>query len=254
MCIVVLSKNVIGKYYDTNSLIHNMNPIIKIICLFIFIILSFFSFNFYFNLFIFILIILLILLSNVPFNYYFNSIYNVKFLLLFIFVINILFNNGFYVAFILVMRIIFTLLYSMLILYTTKIDEIIFGLQCFFSPLKFFKIPVNKMAFSIGLALKFMPELILSFNKVLKGYYNKGIYLENLNFKNKIDLIKNMIISVFIVSIKKADMLADVMEIRLYDVDNYKINFSFIIHILDIFILLIHVMLLLLVIRIEVFL
>jgi len=254
MCIVVLNKVVVGKYYDTNSLIHNMNPIFKIICTLLFVIFSFFSFDLYFNLMILFLLVILLLLSNVPIKNYFKSIYGIKWLILFIFIINLIFEKDIYIVFILSLRIILVLLYSMMILYTTKNDDIIYGLERVFGFLKIFKIPVNKMAFSIGLALRFIPDLLLSANRVLKSYSNKCIYFDSLKLKDKFDLLKNMINSVFILSIKRADLLSDSMEVRLYDVDNYKSNNKYNINYFDIFVFIIHLMLLVLVVRNEVFL
>jgi len=253
MCIVVLNKVVIGKYYDTNSLIHNMNPILKIICTLLFTVFSFFSFDLYFNLIILFLLAILLLLSNVPMKNYFKSICGIKWLVLFIFVINLIFEKNIYIAFILASRIVLILLYSMMILYTTKNDEIIYGLQRVFGFLRIFKIPVSKMAFSIGLALRFIPDLLLSINRVLKSYSNKGIYFDSLKLKDKFDLLKNMINSVFVLSIKRADLLSDSMEVRLYDVNNYKVNNKYFINYFDIFIFLIHLVLLILIIRNEVF-
>ena len=142
----------------------------------------------------------------------------------------------------------------MMIIYTTKQDNIIYGLQKTFSPLKLIKIPVNKMAFSIGLALRFIPDLILSFNRILKSQINRGIYYNDLEIKDKVDLLKVSIIPIFTLSIKKADMLSDSMEVRSYDVDkcNIKVRDKF--NYFDILILLLHISIFVLIIKEGVFL
>lgn len=252
MCIEVLNK-VLGSFYNIDSLIHNMNSTVKIICTILFAIFSFLSFNFYINLLIIILLFLLILMSNVPIKFYLKSILNIKWFLLFIFIINFIFERNIYVCSILVLRVIYVLLYTMMLLYTTKQDNIIYGLQNTFSPLRLVKVPVNKMAFSIGLALRFIPDLILSFNRILKSQVNRGIYYTDLKIKDKIDLLKVSIVPIFTLSIKKADMLSDSMEVRLYDINkcNVKVKDKF--NYFDILILLVHIAMLILIIRKGVF-
>lgn len=249
----MLNKVVIGSFYDTNSLIHNMNSIVKIICTIIFAISSFLSYNFYINILIMTLLVLMILLSRVPITIYLKTILNIKWFLLFVFIINIIFERNLYISLILTLRIIYVLLYTMILIYTTKHDEIIFGLQKTFYPLKLIGVPVNKMSFSIGLALRFIPDLINSFNRILKSQINRGIYYKDLNLKHKIELLKVSIVLMFILSIKKADMLSDSMDVRLYDINNcvfFKKNkFNY----FDLLIILIHVAMFILIIKKEVF-
>jgi len=252
MCIEVLNRT-IGSFYPTFSLIHKMNSTIKIICTLLFAIFSFLSFDFYINLLIIILLILLLLLSNVPITLYLNNILNIKWFLLFIFIINFIFERNIYVCFILILRVVYVLLYTMMLIYTTKQDNIIYGLQKTFSPLKLIKVPINKMAFSIGIALRFIPDLFSNFNRIIKSQMNRGIYYNDLKIKNKIDLLKINIISMFTLSIKKADMLSDCLEVRLYDIDKCNIKVKDKFNYFDILILLLHIVLFILIIRKGVF-
>lgn len=249
----MLNKVNIGRFYDTKSLIHSMNSTIKIICTIMFAIFSFLSYNLYINLLIIALLVLMILLSKVPIILYLKSIFSIKWFLIFIFIINIIFEHNLYIALLISLRIIYVLIYTMMLIFTTKQDDIIFGLQKTFSPLKILNIPINKMAFSVGLALRFIPDLLASFNRILKLQVNKGIYFKDLKFKDKIDLIKISVISMFTLSIKKADSLSDSMEVRLYNIDNYRCYIKGKFEYFDLLVILVHVMLFILIIREEVF-
>lgn len=247
MYIEVLN-NVVGKYYDTDSLVHKMNSFIKILNTLIFVILTFFTYDLKINILIFIFAILFILSSNVPIKLYLGNIYKLKYFLLFIFLINFLIDKNAYVALILCFRIIIVIIYSMMLLYTTKQDELIKGLQILFKPLKVFKLPVNQIAHTIALSIYFIPTLIKQYEKVRKSQNNKGIYYNKLNIKNKIEVLSLTIDSMFKQAIKKADNISDSMEIRFFNY-NQEIKSKFSIYYFDIFSILIHVALLILVIK-----
>ncbi|MEG2322705.1 MAG: hypothetical protein RSB71_04430, partial [Bacilli bacterium] len=61
----MLNKVMIGRYYSISSRIHQMNPLAKIICTLLFIIMSFMSNNLYFNLIILFLLIIMLLNTKV---------------------------------------------------------------------------------------------------------------------------------------------------------------------------------------------
>lgn len=249
----MLDKISIGSYYDSDSLIHKMNSTIKIICTLIFALFSFFSYDLVINLLIISLLSILILLSRIPIKFYIISVLKIKWFLIFIFIINFIFEKNLYISFILVLRVIYVLIYTMMILYTTKQDYIIYGLQKTFSPLKLIKVPVNKMAFSIGLALRFIPNILNMASRILKSQINRGIYYKNLKFKDKIEILKSSIIPMFTLSMKKADIVSDVMELRLYDFNSNNLYIKTKINYFDIFVLVIHLMLLFLTIKKGVF-
>ena len=241
----MLNEIVIGKYYDTNSLIHRMNSFIKILSTIIFVIIMFLSFDYRINLLIFVFMALFILISNIPIRLYLKNVFSMRWFLLFIFLINFIVYKDRYISFILCFRIVGTLLYTMMLLYTTKQDDLVSGLQILFKPLSIFKVPVNKMAHSIVLALTFIPVFLEQYNKVIKSQINKGVYYKNLSVKNRLEVLGCIIVSIFTLGIKKSDTLSDSMEIRLFDFNKCD-KFSFKINYFDVLVILIHIALLIL--------
>ena len=221
----MLNKIMIGRYYPINSLVHKMNPLAKIICVLLFIIMSFLTFDIRFNAMLFVLLMLMVCNTKVPFDIYFKTLFSIKWLLLFILIINLIVGSNLSVTIITMFRLIFVVLYTSILTLTTPPTEITYGLEKLFLPLKLIGIPINKMALSISLALRFIPTIIDQGNKIIKSQASRGIDYYNSNLKGKILAIKSLIIPMFVLSIKKADDLADSMEVRLYNVNSKRINF-----------------------------
>lgn len=202
-----------------------MNPLAKIICILLFIIITFLTSNTQFYIVITFLLVLMILNTQVPLKTYFKTIYSIKWLLLFILIINLIFKTNLEFTIISIARIIFIVLYTSILTLTTPPTEITYGLEKLFIPLKIIGIPVNRMALSISLALRFIPTIIDQGNKILKSQASRGIDYYNSNIKGKLLAVRSLIIPIFILSIKKADDLADSMEVRLYNIDAKRNNF-----------------------------
>lgn len=221
----MLNKIMIGRYYPVNSQVHKMNPLAKIICILLFVVMIFFTYDIKFNIVISILVILMLLNTKVPIKIYFKTILSIKWLLLFIFIINLILGFNLQVTIITVLRLVYIVLYTSILTLTTPPTEITYGLEKFFSPLRLIGIPVNKMALSISLALRFIPTIIDQGNKIIKSQASRGIDYYNSNLQGKILALKSLIIPIFVLSIKRADDLADAMEVRLYNINNKRTNF-----------------------------
>lgn len=221
----MLNKIMIGRYYPVNSQVHKMNPLAKIICILLFIVMIFFTYDIRFNVIISVLLILMLLNTKVPMKIYIKTILSIKWLLLFILIINLILRTNLQVTIITALRLVYIVLYTSILTLTTPPTEITYGLEKFFSPLRLIGIPVNKMVLSISLALRFIPTIIDQGNKIIKSQASRGIDYYNSNFRGKILAIKSLIIPIFVLSIKRADDLADAMEVRLYNINNKRTNF-----------------------------
>ena len=221
----MLNKIMIGRYYPVNSQVHKMNPLAKIICILLFIVMIFFTYDIRFNVIISVLLILMLLNTKVPMKIYIKTILSIKWLLLFILIINLILRTNLQVTIITALRLVYIVLYTSILTLTTPPTEITYGLEKLFSPLRFIGIPVNKMALSISLALRFIPTIIDQGNKIIKSQASRGIDYYNSNLQGKILAIKSLIIPIFVLSIKKADDLSDAMEVRLYNINDKRNNF-----------------------------
>ncbi len=224
-----MSNNLIlGRYYPVKSFIHSMNPLSKVICLFIFVIMNLISNSILFRILLLVLNVLIVYLSNVPTMVYLKSLSKMKIFLIFIFIINIIFGVNIITNILMVIKIVLLVNYSSILTLTTPPTEITYGLEMFLKPLNKLKIPVNKVSLSISLALRFIPTIFDEATKILKSQASRGVDYYNSDLKGKIEAVKTMIIPMFKLSLKRADIFADAMEVRLFSFDkrrtNYRIN------------------------------
>lgn len=248
-----MSHNImIGKYYPITSKVHQMNPLSKIICVILFILMTFVSTTIELNLFLCGLTLLIMILTNIPLKLYYKSLKSLKLLIIFIIIINLIFKISLENTIVMIIRLCLVVIYTSILTLTTPPTEITYGLEKLFSPLKLIKVPVNQMALSITLALRFIPNIIDQAHKILKSQASRGIDYQNTNLKGKILAIKSMLVPMFILTVKKADDLALSMEIRLYNLHSTRTNFR--IHrwkAFDTYLVIIHVLILLVIIKKE---
>jgi len=221
----MLNNLVLGRYYNTNSKIHDMHPLSKIMCTLLFIIMLFLCNNLKGMLLLIVLALVSIEFSSIPRSIYYKTIKSLKYILIFIVIINLIFKVDIIVTIISIIRLVLIVIYTSILTLTTPPTEITYGLELFLSPLKIIKIPVNKIALSIALALRFIPTIIDQGNKILKSQASRGIDYYNSNLNGKFMAIKAMIIPMFILTLKRADDLADAMAVRLYNVNSKRTNF-----------------------------
>lgn len=212
----------IFRYINTNSIIQKINPLNKLLTLIIFTIISITSNNLIEHILLIIYIFILILLSKVKMNKYLKSMKSLIYLLIPIFIINILCKIDIILSITNIFKIIEIFIYSSLITLSTTTNELLYSLDKLLIPLKILKINTKKIIFILTLSIKFIPIVIEEFNKIIKGLISKGIK------KNKILVLKAIIIPTYSLLIKKADLLADELELKLYNynikIDNYNWN------------------------------
>ena len=221
----MLNNLVLGRYYNSNSKIHSMNPLSKIICTLIFVIMVFICNDIKLMLLLSLLAFLFTEFSKVPRSIYLKTIKSLKFILIFILVIDLIFKVDIIVTIINMLRLVTVVIYTSILTMTTPPTEITYGLEQLLSPLRLIKIPVNKIALSISLAFRFIPTLIDEGNKILKSQASRGVDYYNSNLKDKFTAIMSMIIPMFVITLKRADDLADAMTVRLYNINARRTNF-----------------------------
>ena len=221
----MLNNIMIGRYYPIRSKIHNMNPLAKTICILLFLILSFLSTDIVVNVIITGIIVLIMGLTHIPLKVYIKSLYGLRYLIIFILLINLLMGTNIITVTIMLMRLVSLVLYTSILTLTTPPTEIAYGLEELFKPFKYIGVPVAKMALSISLALRFIPTIIDQANKILKTQASRGIDYHNSHLKGKLVALRAMLLPMFILSFKRADALADAMEVRLYSFNTKRTHY-----------------------------
>lgn len=216
----------IGKYIPVNSMIHNMNAISKIVCLILFLVMLFIN-DIILLILLTCLTIIMMILSKVPLKLYLRSVSSLKVLIIFMVIINFIFHGSWYVTITAIVKIVLALIYTMILTYTTSKSEITYGLEKVFSPLRIFKVPVKQLSLSLTLALRFIPTIFEQTEKIMKSQASRGIDFNHSNLRGKIVAISSMMVPMFILTSRKSDVVADVMEVRLYDNSVNRTNYRF---------------------------
>ena len=242
-------KNILGKYQPENTIIHRLDPRLKLIGLIIFIVAVFLPYGITTStmsreymtiavLLVFLVFLFLIsLIAKVSLLTIFNQLKLLWFMIVFLLIFNIFFptritensevafNLGnveiYYYTIVnisyILLRLILVMFASLIYSVTTKPTEITTGLEFIFAPLKLVKVPVNKFAMSLSLALRFVPTLFETANRIIKAQASRGVDFNHGKFKEKLKATTTLIIPLFIICFLTSSSLADALEARGYN-------------------------------------
>ena len=221
----------LGQYYPADSVIHKLDPRVKLFGTLIYII-SLFVFK---GLPAFILaaifLVVLIKLSKVPFSYMVKGLKTIVLSMLFAAVFNLFLTPGtklvsFWIftityeglknAVVMMVRLIFLIIGTSLMTLTTTPNELTDGLEKALSPLKYIKVPVHEIAMMMSIALRFIPILIEETDKIMKAQMARGADFEHGNLIQKAKNMVPLLVPLFVSAFRRANDLAMAMEARCY--------------------------------------
>ena len=223
----------IGQYYPVDSVIHRLDPRVKLMGTLLYIVSLFLFDSFWGYLLVLLFLSSVIIASKVPFSYISRGLKGIVFLLLFTVGFNILLTKGEHViikwwiftisqeglkqgAF-MGLRIILLILGSSLMTFTTTpkalTDGIEKGLGCFNK----IKVPVHEIAMMMSIALRFIPILLEETDKIMKAQTARGADFESGNLLTKAKAMIPIFVPLFISAFRRANDLAMAMEARCYN-------------------------------------
>lgn len=212
-----------SNYYSISSLIHEMNPIIKILCSLIFILIICLAKTIWLNCILLVLLFINIILTNIPIKVYLNIIKKSIFFIVFIFLINYLFNINLYANIIICIKFLEVIIYTCLVSITTKPLYIVKSINIMFSPLKFIGIPVYYISFFILYMFQYISNLFDVSRLIGKAQKSRG----NMSIFSK---IKYKSIPLFVINKRNNKKLKNSMDIKIYDINwqkNHSMKFKF---------------------------
>lgn len=220
----MLDRIVIGKYYPTKSIIHSLNPLTKIICLFISLFTMIVNSNFINTIILIILTVGLYFISHLPIKILRNVICSLFPLHLVIFIISLIMTKNLVLPIILILDIIIIIINLMIITMTTSLTEITYGLEKFFKPLKKFKIRPSELSLKITNFIRFIPMYLDSKDRLIMKLHNHNLDINLLDFKFKIKTSLGIRIKAFKLARKQLEQTTKMMNIRLYSIKEYRTN------------------------------
>lgn len=221
----MLNNFFLGKFYDMPSTISKLNPLSKMISTLIFVIMAVLVKDIRLSIALFSFVFVLILNTKIPLRVYFKTIWSLKILILFMIIINLVLGVDYTIIIVTILKIINIVLYTSVLTLTTSPLLLAKGIEIILSPLNKLKLPVKNMALSFTLAMRFIPTIVNEANKILKSQASRGVDFYSKDIKNKMVAVKNLLIPMFNLSLKRADDLSLIMEVRLFDLDEKRTNY-----------------------------
>ncbi len=227
-------KNVaLGQYYPAESVLHRLDPRIKIILTVLYIVCSFLCKNVLSFALLLLSAILLILVGKIPLKVVLRGLRPVLIILIFTAVLNIFWTDGehllfgwrfveiyaeglYSAAFIMIRIIALIVGTSMLLTYTTTPIALTDALEDVLSPLKKIRVPVHEFAMMMTIALRFIPTLVEETDKIMTAQKARGAAFSNGGLLQRAKALIPIIIPLFVSAFNRAGDLAIAMECRCY--------------------------------------
>ena len=213
----------LGQYFPGNSLLHKMDPRMKLMLTLCFIVLVFLPQNWWGLLAVGLFLALVIGLSRLPFRLMWRSTKPVLFLVTFTAILNVLYvsegttlvkwgflhvtTGGLQSAGFIAVRIICLILGSSLL--TDAIERLL-------SPLKVIKVNPHELAMMMTIALRFIPTLMEETDKIMSAQKARGADMESGGLVQRVKALVPILIPLFVSSFRRAYDLAMAMECRCY--------------------------------------
>lgn len=221
----------LGQYYQTESVIHRLDPRVKLVGTICYIISLFLVNNVWGYLAAALFLAAMIKLSNVPFKFMVKGMKAIMFLLMLTVVFNVFLTpgepllsiwkltitkEGLRLAVMMAVRLTFLIIGSSIMTLTTTPNNLTDGMENLMNPLRKFKVPVHEIAMMMSIALRFIPILMEETDKIMKAQIARGADFESGNIIKKAKALVPLLVPLFISAFRRANDLAMAMEARCY--------------------------------------
>lgn len=228
---IMLRDITLGQYYQTESVIHKMDPRVKLGGTILYIISLFCFQNFLGYILAGLFLAAVIKLSKVPFRFMVKGMRTILLLLLITVVFNLFLTpgkelitvwkltiteEGLRLAISMVIRLTLLIIGSSVMTLTTTPNNLTDGMEKMMRPLRIIKVPVHEVALMMSIALRFIPILLEETDKIMKAQIARGADFENGNLVKRAKALVPLLVPLFISAFRRANDLAMAMEARCY--------------------------------------
>ncbi len=225
----------LGQYIRTNSIIHKIDPRIKICLLILILVIIFCATNLFSLLFLAATILTILLISKISLKVYLKNLKVVIPIIIITMLLNLFYTNdgnvllefwkikvttgGVLRSVFMGSRVILLILIGSVLTYTTTPNDLTDAIERLLSPLKFIGLgsAVHAMSMMMTIALRFIPTLVEETDKIINAQKARGADFENGKLKDRIKAIIPILIPLLISSVRRAYELAEAMESRCYN-------------------------------------
>ena len=225
----------LGQYYPSNSVMHRLDPRMKLMIAIAYIIASFICRNIFSFALLLLSAVTLILLSKIPVKIVLRSIKAIIFIMIFTAILNVfwtkggedelllswnfirIYSSGLYNAAFIVIRIVSMIIgTSIFLTYTTTPIQLTDALEQLLSPLKIFHAPVHEFAMMMTIALRFIPTIVEETERIMEAQKARGADFTNGSIAQRAKALIPVLIPLFVSAFRRAGELAPAMACRCY--------------------------------------
>ncbi len=221
----------LGQYYQTESVVHRLDPRVKLIATLLFIC-SLFVVNQAAGYIVAVVFLALaIRLSHVPFRFMVRGMRAILFLLILTFGFNLFLTpgeavfrvwkltvtrEGITMAVKMAVRLSLLIVGSSVMTLTTTPNNLTDGMERLLKPLQKLRVPVHEIAMMMSIALRFIPILLEETDKIMKAQTARGASFDEGNLLQRAKNMVPLLVPLFISAFRRANDLAMAMEARCY--------------------------------------
>lgn len=222
----------IGQFFPAQSVLHRLDPRMKLVLTFSWICMVFIPNNWVGLSLIVAFLMLCVCLSGLPARLIFKSVKPILPLIVFTSIINVfyvstgtllwswwvirVYSGGLVSAVFIGVRIICLIIGSSLLTYTTPPTALTDGLERLLKPLQRLGLQVHELAMMMTIALRFIPTLVEETDKIMSAQKARGADFESGNLLQRIRAMIPILIPLFVSAFRRAYELATAMECRCY--------------------------------------
>lgn len=222
-----------GKYIPIPSFIHRMDPRVKMIVLFLFLIAVFFDAGIIGYGILSCFVVMIVTLSKITWKQVLKAVKPMMAMMVFLLVFNIflvktgdvvyqigsvkIYSGAIRQSIMIVVRLLLIITLTTILTSTTKPLDLTLGIENLLKPLKRFHFPTHELAMMISIALRFIPDLLEEAQKIMKAQASRGVDFNDGTLMEKVKSMTSLIIPLFISAFQRAEDLANAMESRNYN-------------------------------------
>ena len=228
----MLNDITLGQYFPGNSVIHRMDPRMKLILTILYIVGVFIVANLPGYAIALAFLYIVVRISGIKFSYLAKGVKPLRFIIIFTFILNLFFvqgetpiftlgfftltkealNNAIYFA----LRLVFLVMGTSVLTLTTSPVQLTDGLERSLGCLNRLHVPVHEISMMMSIALRFIPILLEETDKIMKAQMARGADFESGNIIQRVKNMVPLLVPLFISAFRRANDLALAMEARCY--------------------------------------
>ncbi|GHU51538.1 energy-coupling factor transporter transmembrane protein EcfT [Clostridia bacterium] len=221
-----------GQFYPADSYIHKLDPRVKLVSVFIYIVMIFAVESVPSYFFVMSCLFVAMYASHVPFRFVMRGLRAIWFMMFFTVALNIFFTpsdeylvhfyfikisaDGLVFAAKMAVRLFLLVTASSLLTLTTTPLSLSDAIEFLLKPLAKIGFPAAEVAMMMTISLRFIPTLMDETDKIIKAQKARGADFETGSIMKRVQMLVPILVPLFVSAFRRAEELATAMEARCY--------------------------------------